>query len=294
MLLIQIDSRRALLLPNSPKNGTIRVLDESGQSQTLDTGGLNGYVKRSPAGRIVLSHQTGVALFEPERFSRTDAKKWDGNGASPNWDIAFAGYTEARLVDSVRGQWTEIVWDREALKLPDPGYTEVTDATILPGRNEIALNIVRCEHMAIFNFSRKTTELINLAGRNGNSNSVVVGETLWTVNYDVLCAVEINTRKVRSSAVLQPPYRDAQYGLMTSAFVGDPCLAPKLGGWLVPRPYSGDILLVREDTLSPTGRIACGNKPYEIALFENGTLLVMDHPFDAAPRRTRLDDLRPI
>lgn len=294
MLLVQIDPRRAVLLPWRPESGPLLVLDEEGGSRALDIGGLNGRVKLSPAGKLVIRHESGVAIVQTDRFERVDARKWQGDGPEPVWDTAFAGYTEARLVDSVGGYWTEIEWDREALKLPDPGYTEVTDATILPGHEEIALNIVRYEYMAIFNLRRKTTELISLAGRYGNSHATVVGATLWCVNYDVLCAIDMETHKSRSSSVLQPPYLDPQYGMMTSAFIGEPCLAPKLGGWLVPRPYSGDILFVREDTLSPTGRIICGNKPYEVALFENGTILVMDHPFDAPVRWARVDDLQPI
>ena len=145
--------------------------------------------------------------------------------ARPVWDTAFAGYTEARLVDSVSGQWTEMAWDREALKLPDPGYTEVTDATILTHRDEIALNdeiastLFDTNTWRFSNFRRKTTELINLVGRTGNSPATVIGATLWCVKYDVLCAVDINTRKARYSAVLQPRYSDPRYGMMTSGFI---------------------------------------------------------------------------
>lgn len=55
--------------------------------------------------------------------------------------------------------------------------------------------------------------------------------------------------------------------------------AQSLSNWLVPGPYSGGILVVSGESLSPVSRITTGG-PYNAVEFDDGSLLVLDHPFD--------------
>ncbi|MEQ8300205.1 MAG: hypothetical protein RH945_06645 [Hyphomonas sp.] len=135
--------------------------------------------------------------------------------------------------------------------------------------------------MAIYDVASEECRIIELAGSYGSKNPIMYDSRLWIVNYDHFCRVDLETFEVSSSSRLQPEILNKEVGRRGSAFVGVPLLSIALNGWLIPRPYSSDILLIDFDSLEPTGRIRCGGRPHALAEFDDGTLFIINHPFDS-------------
>ena len=264
-------------------------IDRSGRRRPL--GALDAHCRVYEAGnRLVLEYGENRLLrlgpeddFVPHTFVR-----WEGTGTEPLW--TFATLSLLGDIESLRLQAYE--YDRDALMLPDPGYSEPVDAALLPGGDEIAIFIVRCQHFVLFNRRTGKTRRIALP-RYGSGNPAIVADALWFSNYDVLCCYEPASGKLTASEVLQPPFRDPKFGIDTSAFIGEPLYVAKLSGWLIPRPYAGDILLVRADTMAPTAHIAFDGQPYEAALLDDGCLIVSTYP-DPEIRISDITELRPL
>jgi len=290
-MLVAIDDGHALYQDWSDRDRPVFVrVDAKGRTQRMDFADARCRVYEVGENLLLERSADSPCLVEPKRgFVCSPVAAWDGRGEEPRWTFATLG----RLFDTGRLCSREYAYDRDALKLPDPGYSEPVDACLLPNGDEVAINIVRCRHIAIFNFRTGVTELLDSGGSYGSGCPRIVGEALWFTNYDRLCRLDRSGRTLAVSEVLQPSFRDPKYGAMTSAFIGEPKPAPAYGGWLVPRPYSGDVVLVDSNTLRPSARIACGGRPYEIALLPDGTLIVADHPDGSLSVRT-MDRLLPI
>jgi len=277
-MLLRLNRDYASLSWVHPKDGGLRLFDRNATMTLRDIGGRTGSLKVDNRGQLILRGKSETTSIDTTAdFEVVDLRHSQSRGDQARWSAAFLNL----LVDSVSGVASSFSIDRDALNLMDPGYTEPTDATLLPNGDEVAVTIVRSQHMAIVNFVTGETRLLNLAGSYGNSDAVVEEDALWVVNYDTFCRIDLETLQVRASPKLQAQYRDPQYGLMTSAFVGVPRISPSLNGWLIPRPYSGDVLLVSKDALRPERRLPCGGHPYAIVEFDEGDLLILNHPFDS-------------
>lgn len=290
-MLIKIAGERVIDGFNSMRDGRgLRCLDRNGEATYISTGGLEGSLQATPEGKLALNHDDGAWLIDPASdFAMTALALWCGSGAKPRWNLAFL----SRRIDSVSGWYAPYELDRDALKLPDPGYSEPSNAMLMPNGREVAINIIRCSHMAIFDVDSHRTRLVEMPGAGGSNDMTVRDRSLWIVNYDTLCEIDIETLRVRASPTLQPACRDKASGFMTHAFVGNVRYSDAAKGWLVPRPYSGDIPLVDPATLSPRARIDCGGNPYDLVEFSDGRLLVQNHPFDAI-QISNLSQLKPI
>jgi hypothetical protein len=290
-MLIEIAGERVVDEFNSAKDEHgLRLFDRNGEASHIPIGGLKGSLRPTPEGKLALDHGDGASLIDPASdFAVTALAPWDSAGASPRWNVAFLG----RRIDSVGGWHAPYDLDRDALKLPDPGYSEPSNAALLPNGREVAISIVRCNHMVFFDIESRRTRLVDMPGAGGANEVTVRGRSVWMVNYDTLCEIDIETLRVRASPTLQPPYRDKAYGFMTHAFVGRIRYSDTAKGWLVPRPYSGDILLVDPASLSPRARIDCGGKPYDVVEFRDGRLLIQNHPFDSV-QISSLNQLKPL
>lgn len=274
-MLIRVGADRvifALRMATDP--GGFRLFDRQGNETRIHLPDRSS-LKLADNGTLLLNHADGIAAVDPDHnFSRQEFREVALNDHPGAWDVAFLG----ALVDCSNRIYSRFHIDTEALELDDPGYSGPTDATLLPDRRRVAVTIARSPHIAIFDPVRRTTRLVALGGGWGNGNAVVRGQTLWVTNYDRLCRIESDSLQMKSSAALQPRYREPEHGIMTAAFIGVPRFSQARGAWLVPRPYSGDILTVSETSLKPAGRIACGGRPYEVVEFDGGDLLILDHP----------------
>jgi hypothetical protein len=202
-MLIRIDDDQAILpFQVSADEPGLRLLDRRGKERWVDVGGLRGLVKAAPDGKLVLHYGRGISLIDPAHdFARTDIVEWNGTEPEPSWNMVIGS---SDLLDTANRHHLSVKLDRAALNLPDPGYSEPVEGTLLPSGDEIAVSIVRCEHIEIYNFRRRTTELITLAGRRGSAHGSVNEGDLWLTNYDTLCAMNLETRRIRASSVLQP------------------------------------------------------------------------------------------
>jgi hypothetical protein len=271
------------------------IVGKSGEAQWLDTKGLRGQLKQSPDGWLVMNHVDGLTLIDPRDWSQTNLERKNTHSRESLWSLSFL----SALVDVTQGCFLPLDIDYSALRPSDPGYSGPVEATLLPGRNEIAINMTRDDHIVIFNFATGAMEFVYLPMQkhNGSGDGQIARGEFWMTCYDCLCSMDVETRAFRTSPVLQPPIR-SKYGV-AHAFVGSPLYVERLQGWLVPRPYSGDVLLISAEDLTVTGAINVGGSPQHLGLFDDGTFVIFDHSFKREellnPLRTaHLKDLSPV
>lgn len=256
--------------------GGFRLFDRKGHETRIHLPDRS-CLKQADDGTLLLWQADGISAVDPtsdfscQKFREVSLEEHPGP-----WDSAFLGV----LVDCPHRVFARFDLDVEALEIGDPGYSGPTDATLLPDRRRVAIMIARSPHIAIFDPAERMTRLVVLGGSWGNNDAALHDRTLWLTNYDRLCRIDGDTLEMRSSAPLQPRYRDPEHGFMTAAFIGVPRFSETRGAWLIPRPYSGDILTVSQDTLEPVGRISCGGRPYDVVEFDGDDLLILDHPME--------------
>ena len=276
-MLLRIDNDRAIFsghLYRDPPG--VRVLDRHGRETRFDLGGRFANFRQAPDGALLLRHDAGVAIVDPHsQFAMRELNETELADDEASWSVSFLD----ALVDPQRGCFAGFELDDAALS-HDP-ETGPSNALLMSDRRSLAITIHKTSHVAIFDPVARTTKLLPLtAGHGGASNAIVVGNDLWFVCYDRFCCLDLTTGAFRASEVLQPQFYDPESRFMTSGFVGVPRFSQSLSNWLVPRPYSGDILVVSGESLSPVSRITTGGRPYDAVEFDDGSLLVLDHPFD--------------
>ncbi|WP_143755154.1 hypothetical protein [Caulobacter sp. B11] len=211
-----------------------------------------------------------ASLFAMRELIETELADHDAS-----WSVSFFD----AVVDTQKGCFARFELDDVALS-HDP-ETGPTNAVLMPDRQRVAVTIHKTAHVAIFDLLARTTELIPLtAGHGGASEAVVVRSDLWFICYDRFCCLDLKTGAFRASEVLQPQFYDPEHRLNTSGFVGVPRFSKSLSNWLLPRPFSGDILIISGESLTPVSRIVTGGRPYDAVEFEDGSLLILDYPFD--------------
>ena len=276
-MLLRIDNDRVIFsghLYRDPPG--VRVLDRHGRETRFDLGGRFANFRQAPDGALLLRHDLGVTIVDPHsQFAMHELNETELADDEASWSVSFLD----AVVDPQRGCFARFELDDAALS-HDP-ETGPTDALLMPDRRSLAITIHKTSHVAIFDPIARTTDLLPLAvGYGGASNAVVVGSDLWFICYDRFCRLDLGTGAFRASEVLQPQFYDAENRLMTSGFVGVPRFSESLSNWLLPRPYSGDILIMSGESLKPVSRIATVGRPYDAVEFDDGSLLVLDHPFD--------------
>lgn len=288
-VLLRIDNDRVIFSRRMYRDPPgVRVLDRHGRETRFDLGGRFANFRQASDGSLLLRHDTGVAIVDPvARFTMRELDETELADNEVNWSVSFLD----ALVDSHRGRFARFELDDAALS-HDP-ETGPTDALLMPDRRSVAVAIHKTSHLAIFDPLGRTTRLVPIpVGFSGASNLVVIGSDLWFICYDRFCHLDLSTGAVRVSEVLQPQFY-AENGLMSSGFVGVPRFSASLSNWLLPRPYSGDILIMSGESLAPVSRIATGGRPYDAVEFDDGSLLVLDHPFDVV-RTAHVRDAVPI
>ena len=276
-MLLRIDNDRVIFSGHMYRDPPgVRVLDRHGRETRFDLGGRFANFMQAPDGALLLRHDTGVAVVDPDsQFAMRELNETELADEEASWSVSFLD----TLIDTQRGRFARFELDDAALS-HDP-ETGPTSALLMSDRRSLVITIHKTSHVAIFDPVARTTKLLLLtAGHGGASNAVVVGNDLWFVCYDRFCCLDLETGAFRASEVLQPQFYDAESRFMMSGFVGVPHFSQSLSNWLVPRPYSGDILVVSGESLSPVSRITTGGRPYDAVEFDDGSMLVLDHPFD--------------
>lgn len=289
-MFIQIDDERVIFASRQYGDGPgVRVIDRSGREERHSLEGRYAAFRTASDGTLLLRHEKGVAVVDPASgFSMRELSETSPTDVQNGWTASYLGV----VVDTVRGCFARFEIDEAALR-HDP-ETGPTDAVLLPDGRRVAIMIHKTPHIAIFDPDLRTTELVSLEqAHSGGSKAVIRDGVLWFVCYDTLFRLDLASMALSASEVLQPPFRDGPYDMMTSGFVGVPRYSSALSGWLIPRPYSGDILVISPDSLQPRSRIKCGGRPYDAVEFDDGALLVLDHPFDVV-RPAHIRDAQPV
>jgi hypothetical protein len=289
-MLLRIDNDRVIFSGRTFRDPSgVRVLDRHGRETRFDLGGRFANFRQAPDGALLLRHDTGVAIVDTgSQFTMRELNETELADDEASWSVSFFD----ALVDTQRGRFARFELDDAALSHhPETGPTS---ALLMSDRRSLVITIHKTAHVAIFDPVARTTKLLPFTVINrGASNAVVVGSDLWFICYDRFCCLDLGTGAFRASEVLQPQFSDAEDRLNTSGFVGVPRYSKSLSNWLLPRPYSGDILIMSGESLTPVSRIATGGRPYDAVEFDDGSLLVLDHPFDVV-RSAHVSDAVPI
>lgn len=111
---------------------------------------------------------------------------------------------------------------------------------------------------------------LELARRGGNPTLIIASrEALVTIDYDTICRVDIERRETVFERLLQYPNGRMRH------FVGSPS-AVGATHILVPRPYSGDVLLLHRETFEPMSRAVTERQPLSAVAIPDDEVLARD------------------
>ena len=169
-----------------------------------------------------------------------------------------AGYFALMIADGVptvhRLDWFDDSYDHGY-----QGVTSVVEASpgLLLYGVQRSSDLVVCEAA-----SQRLVRRVHLAGRYGNPRPLLSRQTqrLWVVDYDTILRLDRRTLNVERQARLQPALDGAKM------FVGDPWLSRDESFIVVPRPGSGDVVLLDAVSLSVIETVAAGTEPLEAAV----------------------------
>jgi hypothetical protein len=153
----------------------------------------------------------------------------------------------------------------------DLGYEGLTDAAALPGTALVLVSVQRSSTIIVHDPTRACeVGRFDLAGRQGNPMLTVVGNELWTIDYDTFVRVNLSTQRVAGTVRLQP----APQGTMQ--FAGELFVWAAQRKAVIPRPFSGDVAVI--DPVA--GRIKCkaplGRQPLSCVVTANGRVIARD------------------
>jgi len=222
--------------------------------------------------RACADPETELAGLYPDRGS------WRFRGESALWGDPIAllmksasGRTELLLVDgpAERVRSLDLSWFND--ENYDRGYQGLVDCLALPGDGLVAVSVQRSSELILIDPDRNApVATIQLAGSYGNPALRLWSETEFIASdYDSLCLVDCVSLKARCSAVLQPaaPPNTKQF---TGGydFHGSTCV--------VARPFSGDVLRLRVEDFSVTGRAPVQGQPLSVCMTLDKSFLTRD------------------
>ncbi|MCL2464721.1 MAG: hypothetical protein FWF28_06605 [Micrococcales bacterium] len=129
----------------------------------------------------------------------------------------------------------------------DPGYQSVIAVAAVPDADELVFGLQRSSDLVVTNRDDPAhPRLVSMADGYGNAVPMLgrLQPALWAVDYDTLVRIDRRDWAVTAAVRLQ----SAPKG--TRRFVGSPWLPTDESLILVPRPGSGDVVVVDPDTLA--------------------------------------------
>jgi hypothetical protein len=177
--------------------------------------------------------------------------------------------------------------------LYDHGYQGVLDVAEVAGGQNLVFTVQRSSELVICAASTlQVLRRVGLANRGGNPDLVFEADRgrVWVTDYDTIVRLDVRTWTVQSAMQLQEPTNGA------GMFIGDPWVGGEPRAVVVPRPGSGDVLVLDPDTLTIRGRAATGGQPLSAALLPTGTVVARDWQSGemlSAPVGTAPDARRP-
>lgn len=204
--------------------------------------------------------------------------EWRFRGDSALWGdplallmMSASGRTELLLVDGAGGtiRNLDLGWYND--ENYDRGYQGLVDCIALPGDGLVAVSVQRSSELIVIDPDRNSAVAsIPLAGSHGNPVLRLWSETEFLASdYDSLCLVDRVSLTAKCSGVLQPaaPPNSRQF-TGDYDFRGSTCV--------VARPFSGDVLRLRVEDFSVTGRAAVPGQPLSVCMTSDRSFLTRD------------------
>jgi hypothetical protein len=163
-------------------------------------------------------------------------------------------------------------------KTYDLGYQAPLDAIAFPGNPFVLISVARSSTIVVHDPTEAgDVGRVELAGRMGNPILKLVGNELWTIDYDTFVRVDLSTRQVIASITIQP----ALHGAPTWSAEGTRQFAGNLFVWsarqraVIPRPFSGDVLVDPKQRVS-VSTLTLGAQPLSCVVTVAGQVIARD------------------
>ena len=271
--MLRLDNNRVLFRPSTrPPDGQHFVIDRQLKVSPIDLGGMHGSFQRVKDHTLVIQNQDGCSIIDVHAGSEfKQLTPIQEPTAEFNPDIVFLG----ALIDTVSGTYLTLNLAYERFELDDRGYSRPSGASLLPDKR-IAISISRNQKYAIYDWRLDELSYFTLAGRRGIGHPKVQKNALWMTDYDTLCRVDLETMRANCSGILQPATEHNGHSMRQ--YIGVPEYIGSIESWIIPRPFSGDFLLVSDKTLEPVSILNAGGRPYAACVMDDGFVFSWDLP----------------
>lgn len=185
-------------------------------------------------------------------------------------EIGIVGYFCMRIVDG-SPQLSRLDWFHDGPY--DFGYQGVINVDLVPESGDLLFGVQRSSDLVLVDARDiQVKNRIALANRLGNPHPILSkqGNSLWAVDYDTLVRLDRRNWEVVSEELFQPSATG------TRMFIGDIWLPASEEFIVVPRPGSGDVLIVEPLELSVVSSVETGRQPLEAAVTSEGRLVTRD------------------
>lgn len=139
--------------------------------------------------------------------------------------------------------------------------------------NELLFGVQRSSELVLFDpQQQQIIRRIPLADRGGNPQPVLSMTTpkVWVVDYDTLVSLDRESWSVDRTELLQPPTSRSRM------FVGRLWTPHDQSFLLVPRPGSGDVLVIDPDDFTVTEVVTLGGEPLEAVVLSDGVVIARE------------------
>jgi hypothetical protein len=178
----------------------------------------------------------------------------------------------------------------------DQGYQGVTSVHHIPGTSQYLFGVQRSSDLVLVDEDDwHVVRRIPLAGRGGNPSPVFSKRdaSVWAVDYDTVVRLDRRSWQVLGSSMLQPaidrtarfagrPWQMLRSWMLrptidkTAMFVGRPWLSADEVDLVIPRPASGDVVVLDPQDLTPRASVAVGQEPLVAVALAGGRVLARD------------------
>lgn len=227
--------------------------------------------------------------FDVRRYSEPAASLWSlavtperqelgGDPAAatgaPRFDVGtFQGDTATgRLIEIApgfeRASLHDLPWYGDGYDL---GYQGLTDAIALPNSERVLVSVQRSSVVVVHDLKTGGQQgSFGLADRGGNPFLKIVGEELWTIDYDTFVRVSLKHFRAVATSFLQPGDNG------TRQFAGEMHIIPSRNKIAVARPFSADVVIVDPIACRIEQSIAIGRQPLVCVVTNRGKVIARE------------------
>ncbi len=161
----------------------------------------------------------------------------------------------------------------------DMGYQGLVEVLALPGEPSVLVSFQRSSTIMIHDpRTSHAVDRIDLADRGGNPGLAIVGSELWTTDYDTFVRVHLPTRGILASTRIQPCGSVEAGGkrFECQQYAGDLLVWTDGNAAVIPRPYSGDVVVLDPINGRVPSAVPTGRQTIECVVTSSGRLLARD------------------